>query len=317
MSVIIHHSVDPTHLKYCTECISNEVLRLEEIKKIKMRELEDLKYIGSKYQACIEDPNAFCAYTVFKLPEKLVTDVDLNELKSKLIHLESKHTKLKDLLNQLHNVEIKTKAVNMNVDIIRSDLMYQIYTLIDHTEEIKSKMNWLKYDNAFLSNINIWNDLFTIYIESEYGIINKFQMSITMEPDYLNAAFGECVLALYCLSYKTKLKYYTPMPFGMQSYFVDATKKRYLLYIGEDRNWKATLNEGIKAMLVCMKEIEMRLKLTFRGSIDLKKDLIGGCSYFYPANHKDLNNQKVWNNAFRYILSNLKMCLVKISASTI
>jgi hypothetical protein len=138
-------------------------------------------------------------------------------------------------------------------------------------------------------------------------------MSITSDHDHLNACFGECVLALYCMSSKTKLKYYTPMPFGRQSYFIDKNKKRYNIYIGDDRNWKITLNEGIKAFLVCLKEIEIRLNIKFCGTIDLKRDLVGGCSYFYPLNHKNETKQTDWNKAYRYILSNLKMCLMKIN----
>jgi hypothetical protein len=307
--IVDHHTIDQEHLKYCDECAAKEIFELEKLKMISVKELEKVKHVSTKYLEYIQNPTAFR----YNLPKVVVTDVELNDLQNKLRRLQRKSKRMKELTKNVEMVSQYAYELHDNLHLILGDVSYTIYQNKDNVAAIKSKHQWLKYDNDFISNLNIWNDLFTIHIDKEFATINNFKLSIASDKDHLNMGFGECVLALYCITNKTKLKYYTPMPFGQQSYFIDKDKKRYNLYISDDRNWKIFFNEGIKAFLVCMSEIEMRLKITFRGKIDLKKNLIGGCLYFYPENHKIETNQKNWNNACRYILSNLKMCLIKIN----
>ena len=329
----------------CQICIVNHIMKLEHHKIWRQNELDFLRMSQTKYTTAISDlssqfQNEIKQKEVFienqQLEQQLQQKLDrLKQKKANILHLQDKISEIIDNLSKSEDAIYK----------LRNNIHLHLLKKIESNNTEIAKKNLLEYEYSILSKTNVWNDLFSIFIGDDYGIINGSPLGITLTPPgaspwtllsekvnsnfdkqplglkvdatmfvRLNAAFGACVLLLYCLTKHKmlKLKYYQPMPFGRQSYFIDENKVRYNLFGSiDEKNWKVSLNNGVKAFMVCLKEIELHLKIKVPGVIDLKKESISGYKYYFP-DKIDSSTQTNWNKACRYILSNLKVLMMSL-----
>jgi len=284
------------HLKYCQKCIISCIGKLEAHKKWKQDELEFLRLSNAKYKTALRDVPNFSAPMVVtptidfskSLKEKKATLACVFELQKKVSDAKSKLSKIKTVMYQLRN-QSREYLTNL----------YETY------DSFAAKKSLLLFEYNTLSKSNVWNDLFSVYIDNDIGLINGAPLGIPVTtttkltkdcPSYftdakivtLNGAFGTCVLILHCIAKRKslKLKYYQPMPLGRQSYFTDKNSIRYNLFCSNNtlNDWKVGFNNGMKAFMVCLKEIELHLKVKVPGEIDLKKGTISKHSFEFPSN---------------------------------
>jgi len=322
----------------CQKCIVNHIMKLEDHKLWRQNELDFLHMSQTKYTKAISDLSSQFQNEI-KQKEDLVENQQLEQqLQQKLDRLKQKKANVLHLQDKISEIiDIISKSEDA-IYKLRNNIHLHLLKKIETNNTEIAKKNLLEYEYSILSKTNVWNDLFSIFIGDDYGIINGSPLGITLTSlssekvnssfdkqslgvkvdatmfVRLNAAFGTCVLLLYCLTKHKmlKLKYYQPMPFGRQSYFMDENKVRYNLFGSiDEKNWKVSLNNGMKAFMVCLKEIELHLKIKVPGVIDLKNENISGYKYSFP-DKIDSSTQTNWNKACRYILSNLKVLMMSL-----
>ena len=261
--------------------------------------------------------------TMVVLPEENIHHTDLNNLKSTVQRLRKSKKELLELTRYVNNLKVSVEKAEEAVQSTHCDVQSQLHFVMDHFWGLERKYQTALIDYQYISKRNAWNDLFYIYIDNDFGNINDVALGITdptnINFEALNYALGDCVLLLHCLSRIIQFKYYRPMPFGRQSYFIDSSKTRFNLHFDKSNwSWRSNINNGMKALVVCMKEIEMKYQLNsgIPGKIDLNKGCISKYSWNFPSNPQKEDQRRCWNKACRYILSNLKIYLHKLSTES-
>lgn len=215
-----------------------------------------------------------------------------------------------ELSNKLSNI-LNTRTYVINIE---KDVYYSYSRKIDSAVQQIEK----------LSKINVFHDLFSIYIDKNVGYINNIMIGVTNEtPNFnvINRGLGEIVLLLYVLEklIKHNFKYYKLNPMGSVSTLYDKKTKRMLTVFKEGFfNWRHNLNQSIKGVLVCMKEIDLYLGKMGQGkkipySINLKKYAIGKKEWYSVEFPSSKDDYIWWNKAFKCILSNLKMYMILVA----
>jgi hypothetical protein len=303
------HSSNPVHLKDCEKC---RRIELENLKKYKQKLIDDLKFEKDSEKKYLEYMKNYKSPDPDDIP-----DVQNEILQIQLQKLKQENSELNEMINTINNLFDTANQTNESIHQIRNEFHLKQMRLFEESSSNKAKLRWINYSTKVLLKTSVWNDLFYIKIDKNYASINGLKISIlnSLDKRQLNKAFGDCVLLMYCVERYFNFKYFKPKPFGRHSYFSNTTSKQvYPLHFSDDRNWKTSLNNGIKALLVCMKDLETKMKnLKVPGKIDLKRNKISGYPFGFPKNPK--KDSKLFNNAWRYILSNLKVYLVYISKS--
>lgn len=313
---------DPTHLEHCAECFEKAQRReLNQLKSIVKEKESHLKYLISRTECYTTALNAPIKDTPVSADTRVTTldvETQVSTLREHVDKLRDREKTLKYIIQckldtRLTENEKRVTDLKTHIDWLRLQAH-------DTKCALERQNKWGILDYQYLSKQNVWDNLFHIHIESDVGVINSVYLGITdvdnIDFDALNYALGDIVLLLHCLSRLTSFKYYKPMPSGRQSYFVDTSKTKFILYFDKSIwSWRTSINNGLKALVVCMKEIEMRFNLQslVPGKIDLDKGCISLYSWKFPSNPHDVKQTTCWNKACRYILSNLKIYLHKLT----
>lgn len=320
-------SKDPTHIQHCEQCRNRyhrrEINRLREIKNRKEEELDFLRIETESYEKALrnnlnlpKDPSDPSSDT----SQKTLEFQRLNDLKHKVQSIRKQRKYLERFRQRCQDIQEQLSLTQENVQRLQNEVYAKLYLVLGQCSgrERRYQLALLEYQS--ISKRNAWNDIFYMHIDAEFGRINGvvlgIQNSTDINYDALNYALGDCVLLLHCLSRTIQFKYYRPMPFGRQSYFIDSSKTRFNLHFDKSNwSWRSNVNNGLKALVVCMKEIEMKFQLQgVPGKIDLNKGCINKYSWKFPSNPQKKDQTKCWNKACRYILSNLKVYTHKLSS---
>jgi len=307
------HTLNPVHVKYCKQCTIEEINRLRVVSSELQKELSGLIDVGDRYTKAAETLE-HSRQIEFKSgphnPDSLKLPTDPDSLK---LLTEKDQKQLTENFSETQTVDFYAKEIEVELLDIERTLTFALRSRHEENAEISTKLMCAQEELDVLRKCNVWHLLFPIYIDNDYALINGYRFAILHPFDMyqLNAAFGVCVLLLHCMA-KTKgwrWKYYQPMPFGRRSYFIDKQQTRLNLFVDEStKSWKTSINSGIKALLVCLKEIELSTRIQLPGNIDLKTDTISNVSYTFPE-ILDISTSRNWNQAGRYILSNFKVIL--------
>lgn len=335
------HSSNPVHLKHCEECREIEIKNLIKNINKKKEELLFEEEATALYQKAIKEhtettETTEITETTQKVqhtgPDNTVTQKDLDKLFNESKHLAIQKSLIRKKFSDLNALRVLVDQVDQNLSEIQNKIYYRLLRAAEQSNSNTNLLKWYRYLESRLMHASVWNDMFFIRIENDFATINNIKIALDIasgdrnhnatQPNQLvpvdspiNAAFGDCVLLLWFFTRYMEFKYYQPKPFGRRSYFTNHSGHHFTLYMNDEWSWKKKLNDGIKAFMVCLLELEKKMTAKVPGKIDLKKNTVSNYLFLYPNSSKE-SDIKTFNKAWRYILSNLKVLLATLSKRT-
>lgn len=258
---------------------------------------------------------------------KVDTEKDINDvqnleekkaaLEAELAELEQEEQKLEEETKDLEEQESQLATEEEEYWRKENEFEYELKNHLESNSQMKnqwkSHFSGLTKHYDYLKKLNVLNDVFSIEIEGEFGIISGFRLGTLssrgneVENEEINGAIGQCILLVSTIALKTEFTFANielkPMGcYSKISYINDSGKRATYSFSFYN---KTSFNNG---MQVFAKSINLLGKHFQKKFNHLKEKVkLGSFTPLVLQRFKfNSDHMEEWTNACKELLKNLK-----------
>lgn len=227
-------------------------------------------------------------------------------------------------LDELRTLEGESLRLDQLEDSYWRELNRFQHELQRHVEErdgMLAKVDRARHHLEALRKTNVFNDVFRIWYDGQFGTISGFRLGRTPQVqvpwEEINSALGQCVLLLQALASACRLEFsgVRLVPMASRSRIEERGRTLDLYGPVNKVNIISGFDQGLVCYVECLKQLADFLRArdlqmgkspdeAFMLSYAIEGDKVGGASVRYC-----MNKDQKWTKALKFMLADLKLCL--------